>query len=81
MFKQLMLALVMSVVAADPPNNQTPMKLRAWVNQDCLTGTLTFLMLTFFFYAGWRALASVDVPAYQIQAQDPKKNENVREWS
>ena len=61
--------------------NEPNLVLNAWVDGPTLTGALTFLLLLFFFYAGLRALINVEVPAYQIQGQDSKKQDNVREWS
>ena len=86
MNKQAVMSLVLAFAAEVKAaggmgaNVRNPV-LCAWVDYATLTGALTFLMLLMFFYIGFRALASVDVPPYQIQGQDNKKQENVREWS
>ena len=75
-----------AVVAADgdtpavDADDETP-KIQYWMTPNLLSGILVFLFLVLVSLFFFGLLASVQVPIYQLPANDEKNKDNNRDWA
>ena len=60
--------------------DSTTPKIQYWMTPNILSGILVFVFVAIIAFLGFGLLASIQVPIYQLPANDEKNKENNREW-
>eukprot|EP00355_Strombidium_rassoulzadegani_P006431 CAMPEP_0168617564 /NCGR_PEP_ID=MMETSP0449_2-20121227/5605_1 /TAXON_ID=1082188 /ORGANISM="Strombidium rassoulzadegani, Strain ras09" /LENGTH=111 /DNA_ID=CAMNT_0008658379 /DNA_START=1 /DNA_END=336 /DNA_ORIENTATION=- len=58
-----------------------PVKINKWMSPSVISGLLTFLFLLIISLFSFGLLAAIQVPSYQIPANDGKNKDNYKDWS
>ena len=74
--------MVMAAVSAqDPPVPPvTDYPIQKWMTPNLLAGLGVFLLFLFISIFGFGAMTAIQVPNYQLKANDEKNKEDNRDW-
>ena len=81
-------AVAMAKGEAPKPSTEDHLELKAsdlniqkWMTPELLAGIITFLFLVFMTLFGLSFMTAIQVPLYQLKANDEKNKDENRDWS